>query len=98
MLGLHQYHRVLLDEERPTFRFRQLMMSGSEASLTRGMEWVMYTAAGAGLLSGAPRPMPLRDAIVAGHRGGRPGMTGLSAGRAGRPALPGAADGPKARR
>jgi hypothetical protein len=27
------------------------------------MEWVQYTAAG--LLSGAPRPMPLRDAIRA---------------------------------
>jgi dienelactone hydrolase len=36
---------------------------GIDGALTRGEEWVMYTAAG--LLSGAPRPMPLRDAIAA---------------------------------
>lgn len=29
---------------------------GIDGALTRGMEWVMYAAAG--LLSGAPRPMP----------------------------------------
>jgi uncharacterized protein len=34
--------------------------------LQRGMEWVQYTAAG--LLSGAPRPMPIPDAIRAAHR------------------------------
>jgi uncharacterized protein len=39
---------------------------GIDGALTRGMEWVMYTAAG--LLSGAPRPAPLRDAIAVGHR------------------------------
>ena len=32
-------------------------------ALQRGMEWVMYTAAG--LLSGAPRPMSIPDAIRA---------------------------------
>jgi dienelactone hydrolase len=36
---------------------------GVDGLLQRGMEWVQYTAAG--LLSGAPRPMPLRDAIRA---------------------------------
>ena len=36
---------------------------GIDGALTRGQEWVMYTAAA--LLSGAPRPMPLRDAIRA---------------------------------
>lgn len=36
---------------------------GIDGALTRGMEWVQYTAAG--LLSGAPRPMPLQDAIRA---------------------------------
>jgi len=36
---------------------------GIDGALTRGMEWVQYTAAG--LLSGAPRPEPLRDAIRA---------------------------------
>jgi hypothetical protein len=36
---------------------------GADGALTRGMEWVQYTAAG--LLSGAPRPMALRDAIRA---------------------------------
>jgi hypothetical protein len=36
---------------------------GADGVLTRGMEWVQYTAAG--LLSGAPRPMPLQDAIRA---------------------------------
>lgn len=36
---------------------------GIDGALTRGMEWVQYTAAG--LLSGAPRPAPLRDAIRA---------------------------------
>jgi alpha-beta hydrolase superfamily lysophospholipase len=36
---------------------------GIDGALTRGMEWVQYTAAG--LLSGAPHPMPLRDAIRA---------------------------------
>jgi dienelactone hydrolase len=34
--------------------------------LDRGMEWVQYTAAG--LLSGAPRPMSIRDAIRAAPR------------------------------
>jgi uncharacterized protein len=37
-------------------------------ALQRGMEWVMYTAAG--LISGAPRPMSIPDAIRAA--GGRP--------------------------
>jgi len=41
---------------------------GTEGALQRGMEWVMYTAAG--LISGAPRPMSIPDAIRAG--GGRP--------------------------
>jgi hypothetical protein len=36
---------------------------GIDGALTRGMEWVQYTAAG--LLSRAPRPMPLRDATRA---------------------------------
>jgi len=36
---------------------------GADGALTRGMEGVEYTAAG--LLSDAPRPMPLRDAIQA---------------------------------
>jgi len=36
---------------------------GIDGALTRGQEWVMYTAAA--LLSGAPRPVPLRDAIRA---------------------------------
>ena len=40
---------------------------GIDGALTRGEEWVMYTAAA--LLSGAPRPMPLRDAVrAAGSR------------------------------
>ena len=39
---------------------------GIDGALTRGMEWVMYTTAG--LLSEAPRPVPLRDAIAVGHR------------------------------
>jgi dienelactone hydrolase len=34
--------------------------------LQRGIEWVQYTAAG--LLSGAPRPMPIADAVRAAHR------------------------------
>jgi dienelactone hydrolase len=37
--------------------------SGIDGSLTRAEEWVMYAAGG--LFSGAPRPMPLRDAIRA---------------------------------
>jgi alpha-beta hydrolase superfamily lysophospholipase len=37
--------------------------SGIDGVLTRGEEWVMYAAGG--LFSGAPRPMPLRDAIRA---------------------------------
>jgi dienelactone hydrolase len=41
---------------------------GTEGALQRGMEWVMYTAAG--LISGAPRPMSIPDAIRAA--GGRP--------------------------
>ena len=41
---------------------------GVDGALTRGMEWVMYTAAG--LISGAPRPMSIPDAIRAA--GGRP--------------------------
>ncbi len=36
---------------------------GVRGSITKGIEWVTYTAAG--LLSGAPRPMPLRDAVAA---------------------------------
>src|SRR6516225_2013007 len=36
---------------------------GIDGALTRGEEWVKFGAAG--LLSGAPRPMPLRDAIRA---------------------------------
>jgi dienelactone hydrolase len=36
---------------------------GIDGALTRGEEWVKFSAAG--LLSGAPRPMPLRDAIRA---------------------------------
>jgi dienelactone hydrolase len=36
---------------------------GIDGALQRGMEWVMYNTAG--LLSGAPHPMPLRDAITA---------------------------------
>ena len=40
----------------------------AEGALQRGMEWVMYTAAG--LISGAPRPMSIPDAIRAA--GGRP--------------------------
>ena len=36
---------------------------GIDGALTKGEEWVMYTAAG--LLSGAPRPAPLRAAIQA---------------------------------
>jgi dienelactone hydrolase len=39
---------------------------GIDGALTRGTEWVMYTAAG--LLSGAPHPVSLRDAIAVGHR------------------------------
>jgi len=39
---------------------------GIEGTLQRGMEWVMYTAAG--LLSGAPRPMNIPDAIRAADR------------------------------
>jgi dienelactone hydrolase len=41
---------------------------GTGGTLQRGMEWVMYTAAG--LISGAPRPMSIPDAIRAA--GGRP--------------------------
>jgi pimeloyl-ACP methyl ester carboxylesterase len=41
---------------------------GTGGALQRGMEWVMYTAAG--LISGAPRPMSIPDAIRAA--GGRP--------------------------
>jgi uncharacterized protein len=36
---------------------------GIEGTLQRGMEWVQYTAAG--LLSGAPRPVSIRDGIRA---------------------------------
>jgi hypothetical protein len=36
---------------------------GIDGTLQRGMEWVQYTAAG--LLSGAPRPMSIPDAIHA---------------------------------
>jgi hypothetical protein len=36
---------------------------GIDGALTRGMEWVQYTAAG--LISGAPRPMSIPDAIRA---------------------------------
>jgi len=35
---------------------------GAAGSLTQGLDWITYTAAG--LLSHAPKPMPLRDAIV----------------------------------
>ena len=41
---------------------------GAGGALQRGMEWVMYVAAG--LISGAPRPMSIADAIRAA--GGRP--------------------------
>src|SRR5206468_2808561 len=41
---------------------------GTEGALQRGMEWVMYSAAG--LISGAPRPMSIPDAVRAA--GGRP--------------------------
>ena len=41
---------------------------GTEGALQRGMEWVMYTAAG--VISGAPRPMSIPDAVRAA--GGRP--------------------------
>ena len=41
---------------------------GTGGTLQRGMEWVMYTAAG--LISGAPRPMSIPDAIRAAD--GRP--------------------------
>ena len=41
---------------------------GAGGALQRGMEWVMYTTAG--LISGAPRPMSIPDAIRAD--GGRP--------------------------
>ena len=44
------------------------LLHGIDGALTRGMEWVMYTAAG--LISGAPRPMSIPDAIRAD--GGRP--------------------------
>jgi dienelactone hydrolase len=39
---------------------------GVAGTLQRGMEWVMYTAAG--LISGAPRPMSIPDAIRAAGR------------------------------
>jgi hypothetical protein len=39
------------------------MMHGITGVLDTGMEWVQYTAAG--LISGAPRPMSIRDAIRA---------------------------------
>jgi pimeloyl-ACP methyl ester carboxylesterase len=41
---------------------------GTEGALQRGMEWVMYSAAG--LISGAPQPMSIPDAVRAA--GGRP--------------------------
>ena len=41
---------------------------GTGGALQHGIEWVMYTAAG--LISGAPRPMSIPDAIRAA--GGRP--------------------------
>jgi pimeloyl-ACP methyl ester carboxylesterase len=41
---------------------------GTGGTLQRGMEWVMYTAAG--VISGAPRPMSIPDAVRAA--GGRP--------------------------
>ena len=44
------------------------LLHGIDGTLTRGMEWVQYTAAG--LISGAPRPMSIFDAIRAA--GGRP--------------------------
>jgi dienelactone hydrolase len=39
------------------------LLHGIDGALTRGMEWVMYTAAG--LISGAPRPVSIRDGIRA---------------------------------
>lgn len=39
------------------------LLHGIDGALTRGMEWVMFTAAG--LISGAPRPMSIRDGILA---------------------------------
>ena len=44
------------------------LLQGIDGALTRGMEWVMYTAAG--LISGAPRPLSIPEAIRAA--GGRP--------------------------
>ena len=44
------------------------LLHGIDGALTRGMEWVMYTAAG--LISGAPRPLSIPEAIRAA--GGRP--------------------------
>jgi uncharacterized protein len=42
---------------------RGWLPGGTGGALQRGMEWVMYTAAG--LISGAPRPMSIPDAIRA---------------------------------
>jgi dienelactone hydrolase len=42
---------------------RGWLARGIDAALTHGMEWVQYTAAG--LISGAPRPMSIPDAIRA---------------------------------
>ena len=47
---------------------RGWLPGGTGGALQRGMEWVMYTAAG--LISGAPRPMTIPDAIRAAD--GRP--------------------------
>ena len=47
---------------------RGWLPGGTDGALQRGMEWVMYTAAG--LISGAPRPMSIPDAIRAAD--GRP--------------------------
>jgi hypothetical protein len=42
---------------------RSWMPHGVDGALQRGMDWVMYTAAG--LISGAPRPPGIRDGIRA---------------------------------
>ena len=56
---------------------RGWLPGGTGGTLQRGMEWVMYTAAG--LISGAPRPMSIPDAIRAA--GGRPTLIIMIVGR-----------------
>jgi hypothetical protein len=57
--------------------YRGWLPGGTGGTLQRGMEWVMYTAAG--LISGAPRPMSIPDAIRAA--GGRPTLIIMIVGR-----------------